>query len=119
MTNSIDGFSSNPAMQPGLVRVDTAQPQAATAGPTATGAAESEPAVDPARVTEATRQVEQLFQNVRRNLEFREDPSSGRVIVSVIDAESGEIIRQIPPEQMIRMAEQLEHVNGMLLGERV
>jgi len=79
---------------------------------------EAEAPVDAQRVSAATRKVEELFQTVRRNLEFREDPSSGRLVVSVIDAESGEIIRQIPPEQMIRMAEHLEQMNGLLLGER-
>ncbi len=78
----------------------------------------TEAPADPKRVTDATRKVEELFQTVRRNLQFREDPSSGRLVVSVIDAESGEIIRQIPPEQMIRMAEHLEQMNGLLLGER-
>ncbi len=71
------------------------------------------------RVSDATRQVEELFQTVRRNLQFREDPTSGRLVVSVIDSESGEVIRQIPPEQMIRMAAHLEQMNGLLLGERV
>lgn len=70
------------------------------------------------RVVEATRKVEELFQTVRRNLHFRDDPVSGRMIVSVIDADSGEIIRQIPPERMLIMAENLERIDGLLLGER-
>lgn len=116
MTNSIEGFSGAPGFKPVVGRTYTASEQQA-----ATSAATEEPeqTADPARLSEATRQVEQLYQKVRRNLEFREDPSSGRVIVSVIDTESGEVIRQIPPEQMIRMAEHLEQMNGMLLGKRV
>jgi flagellar protein FlaG len=77
-----------------------------------------QPAVDLERVAEAAHKIEQLFQSVRRNLVFRDDPSLGRMVVSVIDSESGEIIRQIPPEQMLRMAANLEQINGLLLGEQ-
>lgn len=88
----------------------TGSPAGASDTPDSTALAE--------RVVEATRKVEELFQSVRRNLQFRDDPVSGRMVVSVIDAESGEIIRQIPPEQMLRMAANLERIDGLLLGER-
>ncbi len=70
------------------------------------------------QVVEAARKVEELFQTVRRNLHFRDDPHSGRIIVSVIDADSGEIIRQIPPERMLQMAANLERIDGLLFADR-
>ncbi len=85
---------------------------------TASRPAQDESTASPARerVVEAAQQVEQFFQSVRRNLHFREDEASGRVVVSVVDAETGEVIRQIPPEQVMRMAERLPYLNGMLVG---
>jgi len=115
MTTSIDGTNGPYGARPVVVSVRSSNEQSSPARP---DAAKAEAPVDAQRVSAATRKVEELFQTVRRNLEFREDPSSGRLVVSVIDAESGEIIRQIPPEQMIRMAEHLEQMNGLLLGER-
>jgi len=70
-------------------------------------------------VQEAGQKAEQFFQNIRRNLVFSEDSSSGRTVVSVVDSETGEIIRQIPPEQVVRIAESLGELRGLLVGERV
>lgn len=117
MTTSINGAGAAPG--PGPVVVDV-RPQDEPNSPTNEEQHTPAPTadIDPERVAEAARKVEELFQSVRRNLQFRDDPTSGRMIVSVIDADSGEIIRQIPPEQMLRMAANLERLNGLLLGER-
>ncbi len=40
-----------------------------------------------------------------RELEFTVDDSSGHTIVRVIHSESGEVIRQLPPEVVLRFAE--------------
>lgn len=126
MTTSISGAGGVPAPRPvvvdGRLRNEPSSSTVASdttrsgspVGTSATGDADALAE----RVVEATRKVEELFQTVRRNLQFRDDPVSGRMIVSVIDAESGEIIRQIPPEQMLRMAASLERIDGLLLGER-
>lgn len=118
MATSIDGIQGAQGIKPVVVRVQVTNEQSSTFTPSPDKVAKDEPVTDARKVSEATRKVAELFQTVRRNLEFREDPSSGRMIVSVIDSESGELIRQIPPEQMIRMAEHLEQMNGLLLGER-
>jgi len=76
----------------------------------------------------ATRQPESLDQAVDiankameisgYNLEFRIHKESGRVQVKVIDAETKEVIREIPPEQMLRLSasimEMLENFHKMV-----
>jgi len=37
-------------------------------------------------------------------LEFETDPDLRRVVVRVIDRESGEVVREIPPEEMLQVA---------------
>lgn len=117
MTTPINGMSGAPSVRPVVVEAQLPGNGATPASPSEPSA-RPEPAVDAGQVAEATRQVEQLFQTVRRNLQFKDDPTSGRLVVSVIDADSGEIIRQIPPERMLRMAANLEQITGLLLGER-
>ena len=34
-------------------------------------------------------------------IQFREDKVSGRMMMTLVDAESGEVVRQIPPEELI------------------
>jgi flagellar protein FlaG len=117
MTTSIDGFSAQ-RIRPVVVDVQPLNEQSSTPTRSQDVSPKVEAPVDAQRVAEATRKVEALFQTVRRSLQFKDDPTSGRMVVSVIDAESGEVIRQIPPEQMLRMAANLEQLNGLLLGER-
>ena len=58
--------------------------------------------------------IQQFAQSVRRNLEFQLDDSSGRVVVKVTDGESGDVVRQIPSEDALRLAESLDEVRSLL-----
>lgn len=76
------------------------------------------PAAAPARDLEAaTAQIEQFVRSSGRNLQFRVDDDSGRVVVSVRDSDTGELIRQIPSEAALRIAKSLE--SGQTALDRV
>lgn len=51
---------------------------------------------------------------MRRDLRFSVDEETGRTVVKVLDSRSGEVIRQIPPEEMLALAEDLERLQGLL-----
>jgi flagellar protein FlaG len=70
------------------------------------------PAVhQPSGVIEATKaaaqQIESYLRSVGRSLDFRIDESTGRTVVTVTDAETGELVRQIPSEELLRLARML------------
>lgn len=72
-------------------------------------------AEDP-RLADAISELTDFVQNIRRDLEFSVDRDSGRIIVKVIDAQSKEVIRQIPPEEVVRMASTLQNAkDGVIL----
>lgn len=50
-------------------------------------------------------------------IRFRVDQESKDVIVSVVDKTSDEVIREIPPEEVVRMRERLKEMAGLLLEE--
>jgi len=52
----------------------------------------------------ATAQIERFVRSSGRDLQFRVDDDSGRVVVSVRDSDTGELIRQIPSEAALRIA---------------
>ena len=54
-------------------------------------------------------------QNVRRELQFSVDDTSGRTVITVRDSENGDIIRQIPPESAVQLASNLRS-EGRLQG---
>jgi|GEM_PF-4439510 len=63
-------------------------------------------------VQTAMNQVRNQFQNVRRELEFSVDEKLHKVIIMVHDGETGDVIRQIPSEEFIRMAHTLHDADG-------
>lgn len=52
-----------------------------------------------------------------RRLSYRVDSSTNRVVVQIINQETDEVIRQIPAEEALHIAEQLDHLRGMMLNE--
>ena len=77
------------------------------------------PAAASDEVQKAVRRLNDYAQNLRRDLQFRIDEQVDRVIVTVLDSESGEVIRQIPSEEMLAVAHSLEQAQGLLLNEKV
>lgn len=63
--------------------------------------------------------VNEHMQNIERNLQFEVDKESNQTIVRVVDTQSGEVVRQIPAEEFIRMAKRMEEMDGLLMSERV
>jgi flagellar protein FlaG len=63
--------------------------------------------VDTAEISETVTEINDLIRSVQRDLAFNVDEDSGRTIISVIDSESGELIRQIPSEDLLAIATQL------------
>lgn len=74
---------------------------------------------DPERVAAAVKQIESYLQSVNRSLEFRIDADSGKTVVSIRDAKTGDLIRQIPNEDVLRLAELAKVGSSVLLSETV
>lgn len=63
---------------------------------------------------EAVGKINEFIQVVRRDIHFSVDESSGRTIITVVDAETQEIVRQIPPEEILAIAQNLQEASGLL-----
>lgn len=55
-----------------------------------------------------------LTQRAQPNLDFSIHEETGAFVVKVIDKDSGEVIRQLPSEEALRIAEQLDEMRGLL-----
>lgn len=73
------------------------------------------PAATKREVETAAAQLESYLKASNRELHFQVDDESGEVIVRVRDASSGEVIRQIPSEEALRMARALQDKSPALL----
>lgn len=59
-------------------------------------------------VKQAVTSLNDYVQNIERDLEFSLDDDSGKMVVTVIDKETSEVVRQIPDEVALRLAQDLQ-----------
>jgi flagellar protein FlaG len=66
----------------------------------------------------ATEKMNQLMQSGNRSLRFQVDDSSDRVIIKVMDTETNEVVRQIPPEETLKFSEFLQGMVGLIFDQK-
>ncbi|PLC06475.1 hypothetical protein CY658_05435 [Variovorax sp. RO1] len=94
-------------------------------GAAATAAAEAA-ALRKAEVEEATPvQIEMAVKSVNASLEsrsislqFEVDRDTDKLIVKVVDRSNGEVIRQIPTEEVVRIAKVMDQQAGLLVSQQ-
>jgi flagellar protein FlaG len=77
------------------------------------------PPVEVRKIESVTRQIDSFLRSMNKSLQFRLDESTGRMIVSICDSETGEVIRQVPGEEALRIAQSLESRLSGMLDEKV
>lgn len=73
-------------------------------------ASEAEPEEDP--------ELARFLDQPNHKLSFRVDAETKEVVVSVIDRETDDVVRQIPPEELLRLAERLKSSRGSLVRSK-
>ena len=63
---------------------------------------------------EAVADMQDFTQNIQRSLSFSINENTGRTVVEVTDKTTGEVIRQLPTEEALRLAESLEEMRSLL-----
>jgi len=102
------GLSASPSPTTGRVR-ETVAPvpgdKAAEATPTQAGAALAE--------------INQSLQMALIGVQFEFDKEADTLIAKVVDVETGEVIRQMPSAEMVRMSKALDQLQGLLVSQKV
>ncbi|WP_458735487.1 flagellar protein FlaG [Zobellella taiwanensis] len=62
-------------------------------------------------------QMQEFIGSFNRSLQFRVDEDSGRNVVTVLD-DQGEVIRQIPSEELLEVVARLAEASGGLIDTR-
>ena len=76
------------------------------------------PPVDVAQLKEAIAAANQSVASHGSSVEFSVDPQHGTTIVKVVDTSTGQLIRQMPSEEMIAIANALDQFQGMLIRRK-
>ena len=67
------------------------------------------------QLDDAVSQLNDFVQSVQRDLQFEVDNDLGKTIVKVVDQSTQEVIRQIPDEVALRLAENLQQDEPLTL----
>lgn len=74
--------------------------------------------VDNQKLKEAIAAANKAVASRNSSIEFSVDPEHGTTIVRVVDTATGDVIRQMPSEELIQIAKALDRFQGMLIGRR-
>ncbi|TSA49142.1 MAG: hypothetical protein D4R48_03980 [Nitrosomonadales bacterium] len=72
-----------------------------------------------AQVKGAVDKINRVVQTMAADLKFSVDEGTGIHVVQVIDQSSKEVIRQIPSEEVIHIANGLDQLQGLLIKHKV
>jgi flagellar protein FlaG len=70
-------------------------------------------------VEQAAARIKDVLRGSTSHLEIEIDHDLNRAVVKVFNGESGEIIRQIPAQELLDLAKHLDSSKGLLVRERV
>lgn len=75
------------------------------------------PPPEPIDIQQAVRQIQSYLEGSRRSLQFRIDDNAGRPVMTVLNPDTGEVIRQIPPEEVVEIAATLDRSGIRLIDQ--
>ncbi len=68
------------------------------------------------QVLAAVTDMQDFVQATHHNIQFQLDENSGRMLIKVTERDTGEVIRQIPSEEAVRLAESLSEIRSLLFS---
>ncbi|WP_020681774.1 flagellar protein FlaG [Marinobacterium rhizophilum] len=73
-------------------------------------------------VQEAAETLEALnnvMQQMQRGISFQMDENSGRSVIQVIDRDSGDVIKQMPSQDLLKLINHMQEMQSLLFDETV
>ncbi|WP_193072771.1 flagellar protein FlaG [Pseudomonas sp. FME51] len=71
---------------------------------------------DREQVLAAVTEMQDYVDAAGRNIQFQLDDDSGRMVVKVTEASTGDVIRQMPSEEALRLAENMAEIRSVLFS---
>ncbi len=71
------------------------------------------------KIKEAIEVLNETLASKDRSIRFRVDETIDRSIITVVDEKTGKVVRQLPSEEMLRVAHNIESLKGILIKEWV
>jgi flagellar protein FlaG len=70
---------------------------------------------DPTTVKDAVKAANEAVKTIKSELSFSVDDDTGKTVVRVVEKQTGTLIRQIPSQEMLEIAQALDRLQGLLV----
>jgi flagellar protein FlaG len=70
------------------------------------------------QVNDAVKQINEAMKALSQGLEFSVDQDVHKVVVKVVDQQTGDVIRQMPTKEALEIAKALDRVQGLLVKQK-
>jgi flagellar protein FlaG len=88
-----------------------------------TGSSPTKTNTDPAQIQETLKQMvnelNQTMKNMQRNLNFSFDAQLNVQVVTVTNTTTGEVVRQIPSETVLKVSHSIDAIKGLLQDHKI
>ena len=68
---------------------------------------------------QAAEEIQQRLDKMGTQLQFSVDDKTESIVIQITDRKSGEVVRQIPAEEMLELKSKLEKLLGLLIDKKV
>jgi len=70
-------------------------------------------------VKESVKDINEIVEKVKEDLAFEIHDETERMMVKVIDRKTQEVIKELPPEEMLDLTARIHEMVGLLIDEKV
>ncbi len=70
--------------------------------------------IEEQKLEKVAKAMENFIRSIQRDLKIKVHKETGRLMVQVISAEDGKVVREIPPEELLNLAAKMEEMVGIL-----
>lgn len=88
------------------------------AAPQHTESAQHKSTVDRKAIEQTIAKIREAIGPANSSLKIEIDPDTDGIIVKILDDQSGELIRQIPSQEMVEIAKRLDAMQGIFITKR-
>jgi flagellar protein FlaG len=74
--------------------------------------------IDSAQLQDAVLRAGDAVRKLASNLLFSLDQETGKTVIKIVDSQTNEVIRQIPSEEVLAIARNLDRIEGLLLKQK-
>jgi len=64
-------------------------------------------------------EINDQLKSMNRSIRFSVDERSKDIVVTVVDKNTGEVVMQLPPEEILRLRERLNKMSGLLVEKQI